>query len=120
MIGFWPHAGTLRVAGMVTDSDLSNRLISGEVRGLSLGTNVMMRPDGSVGARVLKECSLVKEPAREGCWVDVISNKRVMAAHAASSGAGTLPPAAPQLHHQPCPHASCGARWSTVALNKGK
>ena len=78
------------MAGVVTDSDLSERLLNGSVRGLSLGTNVMVRRDGSVGARVLEECSLCREPARAGCYVDHIANERVLAVHNASTEAGVL------------------------------
>lgn len=88
----WEHRGQLKVAGVLDDPEAVRAVRSGEMRGLSLGTNVMLDTDGRARARTLKECSIVATPARPGCYLDKIDGRRVLAVHCAS-GAGARPPA---------------------------
>ena len=80
--------------GAVFDKDVAARVRSGELRGLSLGTDVVMDTDGKPMLRAQKELSLCAEGRRSGTWVTSIDGKTVheVAAFSSKSGARRFAP----------------------------
>ena len=81
--------GELRVAGVVDCPDAARDVRAGTMRGLSLGTGVILDEDGRAMGRTQDELSLCSEPKRVGCYIDnvdgcdvrpmsVFSNKGVL------------------------------------------
>lgn len=84
--------GRLKMAGVVENSDVASRVRSGELRGLSIGSQVHHKHGGNPldeGSRVLHsihEVSLCKEPRRPGCYVEEINGVPVsISAHASGT-----------------------------------
>lgn len=69
--------GELRVIGHVTDSAVAAKIKSGDLRGLSLGTDCVQDMSGHVLSRHQKELSLCEEGRRSGTWVTEINNRMV-------------------------------------------
>lgn len=69
--------GEMKVIGQVTDTSTAARVVSGELRGLSLGTDCVQSMDGNVLSRHQKELSLCEEGRRSGTWITDIAGKRV-------------------------------------------
>jgi hypothetical protein len=83
--------GELRVMASVDDPTTAKRVLDGELRGLSLGTDCIQATDGSVLSRCQKELSLCAEGRRAGTWIDTIGDTRVhsVAAFSKANGAQT-------------------------------
>ena len=82
-----PQDGSLRVVGVVHDTNAASAVRSGALRGLSLGTGVTKDVDGRTLARHQEELSLCAEPRRGGCWIDHVDGKRVRSVEVFSSTA---------------------------------
>ena len=76
--------GALRVQASVNDPDMARRIRSGEMRGLSLGTDLVMDEGGDVLYRGQAELSVCEEGRRSGTWIDTIDGKTVHRHHRAS------------------------------------
>lgn len=117
-----PVTGAMRVAGVVDDPAVAAQVRSGELRGLSLSTNLQWHPkaDGKADtsrpplSRVVDECSLCAVPGRPGCYVDTIDGQRVPSSRHefsassdgnASHGARSHPPTHPPSHLSSHTHA---------------
>ena len=62
--------GELRVAGVVDCPDAARSVRSGAMRGLSLGTGVVLDHAGNAMGRTQDELSRCVEPKRAGCYID--------------------------------------------------
>ena len=69
--------GSLRVIGMVNDPKAALAVRNGSMRGLSLGTGVIQKMDGTALLRTQDELSLCEEPRRAGCFIDSIDGRPV-------------------------------------------
>jgi len=76
--------GSLRVAARVTDPAAMQQVRNGSLRGLSLGTNMIMDEEGQVLYRDQGELSVCKEGRRPGTWIDTLNGKAVMQVACAS------------------------------------
>ena len=76
--------GSLRVAARVTDPAAMQQVRDGSLRGLSLGTNMILAEDGEVLFRDQGELSVCKEGRRPGTWIDTLNGKTVMQVACAS------------------------------------
>ena len=76
--------GSLRRAAQVTDPQAINDVRNGTLRGLSLGTDMILGKNNDVAARYPAECSLCVEGKRPGTWVDTIDGKQVLSRDNAS------------------------------------
>lgn len=71
----WQGAdGSLRIAARVDDPAAERAVRSGTMRGLSLGTDLIMSEEGEVLFRGQKECSICEEGKRDGTWMTHINN----------------------------------------------
>ena len=79
----WAGAeGELRIAAVIDDPATESAIRRGEMRGLSLGTEVVQREDtGDVLRRAQAEVSVCGEPRRPGCFVDTINGAQVHERH---------------------------------------
>lgn len=82
------EAGSLKVEGLLHDPETMNRVRSGELLGMSLGTEVL-RQGGDVLSRRQEEVSVCAQPARMGCWIDHVDGRRVAEHHVASARSTT-------------------------------
>lgn len=69
--------GDLRVMAHVDDASVERQIRSGEMRGLSLGTEVVQKLDGDVLRRAQSELSVCEEPKRSGCYITEVNGKTV-------------------------------------------
>ena len=69
--------GSLRVAARVTDPVAIEKVRDGTLRGLSLGTSMILGEDGNVAFRGQDELSICAEGKRPGTWIDTIAGKSV-------------------------------------------
>tara|TARA_B110000902_G_C14211711_1_gene551594 strand:- start:951 stop:1448 length:498 start_codon:yes stop_codon:yes gene_type:complete len=69
--------GSLRIAANVEDPQAIQQLKSGTLRGLSLGTDMVMDEGGGVLFRNQAELSMCAEGKRPGTWIDTIDGKIV-------------------------------------------
>ncbi len=76
--------GSLRIAANVEDPAVIQQVRSGQMRGLSLGTDMVMDEQGSVLYRNQAELSICEEGKRDGTWVDTIDGRPVHAIACAS------------------------------------
>jgi len=67
----------LRVIAKVDDPDIAAKIRSGELRGLSLGTDCVKGMDGQVLSRSQRELSVCEEGRRNGTWVTHLDNQVV-------------------------------------------
>lgn len=83
----WPGSnGELRIAARVDDPATQQHVRNGTLRGLSLGTDMIMDEGGDVLFRGQAELSLCAEGKRPNTWVDTINGKTVHRHHRASRG----------------------------------
>ena len=73
--------GELRVQGLVRDDAIAESVRRGELRGLSLGSSVLMAPNGDRLYCAQDELSICEEPKRAGCYIDEINGQRVKSNH---------------------------------------
>lgn len=87
----WPGTdGELRIAAVIDHPPTESAIRRGDMRGLSLGTEVVQREDtGDVLRRAQAEVSVCEQPRRLGCFVDTIEGKQVHQRHRFSK-AGAL------------------------------
>jgi len=76
--------GELRMAARVTDPAAIRDVKQGKLRGLSLGTDMLMADDGGVLYRGQSELSICAEGKRPGTWIDTIDNRVMHQTHRAS------------------------------------
>ena len=76
--------GSLRIAANVEDPAAIAQVRAGQLRGLSLGTDMVMDETGSVLYRSQAELSICEEGKRDGTWVDTIDGRTVHAVACAS------------------------------------
>lgn len=69
--------GELRVVGQITDPKIAEQVRSGELRGLSLGTDCIQSMSGDVLTRSQKELSVCEEGRRSGTWITHVDDKLV-------------------------------------------
>mgnify|MGYP001986846378 CR=1 FL=1 len=101
--------GSLRVAARVTDPAAIQKVRDGTLRGLSLGTDMVMDETGDVLYRAQGELSICEEGRRPGTWIDTVNGRTVhrvacASAQRAKRGARTRP--GPPLPSRPsrAPH----------------
>jgi hypothetical protein len=63
--------------GRVTDAATAERVKSGDLRGLSLGTDCVQAMDGTVLSRAQRELSLCEEGRRSGTWITELNGQKV-------------------------------------------
>lgn len=69
--------GSLRIAANVEDAEAIQQVRKGNLRGLSLGTDMVLSEQGDVLYRNQAELSICAEGRRDGTWVDTIDGKTV-------------------------------------------
>lgn len=80
--------GSLRMSARVDDAEAERQIRNGTLRGLSLGTDLIMDDAQNVLFRGQAECSVCEEGKRDGTWVSHINNVPVMGrANASKRGA---------------------------------
>lgn len=79
--------GSLRIAANVEDPDAIAQVRKGEMRGLSLGTSMILAADGSVAFRGQDELSICEEGKRPGTWIDTMDGKPCLAVECFSKSA---------------------------------
>ena len=86
--------GSLRVAARVTDPAAMQQVRDGSLRGLSLGTDMIMNMNGEVAYRGQAELSVCAEGRRPGTWIDNVNGQVVHAVETFSSRSSSklLPP----------------------------
>ena len=99
--------GSLRIAARVTDPAAMQRVRDGSLRGLSLGTNMIMDEEGQVLYRNQGELSVCKEGRRPGTWIDTLNGKAVHQVACASKQLEkqSEPPPPPPRHRHRHRHA---------------
>ena len=76
--------GSLRIAANVEDPAVIQQVRAGELRGLSLGTDMILDEGGGVLFRNQAELSVCEEGRRSGTWIDSIDGRAVHAISCAS------------------------------------
>ena len=69
--------GSLRIAANVEDAGAIEQVKRGELRGLSLGTSLIVDTDGAVAFRGQDELSICAEGRRPGTWIDNVNGQPV-------------------------------------------
>lgn len=69
--------GDLRVAGIVTNKSVAEKIRQGYLRGLSLGTNVWHDGKGKTVAKWQQELSVCSMPARKNCFMYEIDGSQL-------------------------------------------
>lgn len=70
--------GDLRVLAQVDDAEVERQIRDGSMRGLSLGTEMLVDADtGGVLRRAQTELSVCEEPRRKGCYITEVNGKTV-------------------------------------------
>ena len=69
--------GSLRIAANVEDPDAARQVRNGTLRGLSLGTDMVLSEDGDVLYRNQAELSICEEGRRPNTWIDTIDGQTV-------------------------------------------
>jgi hypothetical protein len=89
--------GSLRIAANVEDPEAIRQVRKGEMRGLSLGTSMILAEDGSVAYRGQDELSICEEGKRPGTWIDTIHGRSVrqVACFSKSAAGARLVPTQP-------------------------
>jgi hypothetical protein len=89
--------GSLRIAANVEDPQAIALVKKGEMRGLSLGTSMILAEDGSVAYRGQDELSICEEGKRPGTWIDTIHGRSVrqVACFSKSAAGARLVPTQP-------------------------
>jgi hypothetical protein len=65
--------GSLRIAANVEEPQAIEQVKRGEMRGLSLGTSMILGEDGNVAFRGQDELSICEEGKRPGTWIDTMN-----------------------------------------------
>lgn len=99
--------GEMRVAGIIDDPKAIADVRSGAMRGLSLGSGVVLDSDGNRVNVSHDEVSICETPARNGCYIDSVNNKTVRAVECYSRRAGA----------RPCP-TTCSPQPATRAVQR--
>ena len=81
--------GSLRIAANVEDPEAIRQVRAGELRGLSLGTDMILGEGGDVLFRNQAELSVCEEGRRPGTWIDSIDGRAVHAVACASKTAAS-------------------------------
>ncbi len=81
--------GSLRIAANVEDPEAIRQVRAGELRGLSLGTDMILGEGGDVLFRNQAELSVCEEGRRPGTWIDSIDGRTVHAVACASKTASS-------------------------------
>ena len=81
--------GSLRIAANVNDPKAIEDVRAGKLRGLSLGTDLILDEGGKVLYRGQQELSVCAEGRRPGTWVDTINGRTVLR-HSRASRSQTL------------------------------
>lgn len=85
--------GSLRIAAQVDDPQAVAQVRSGQMRGLSLGTDMIMSENGEdVFYRGQSELSICEEGRRPQTWIDTIDGKTVYSRENASKTASDSTP----------------------------
>ena len=79
--------GSLRIAANVDDPSAIEQVKKGEMRGLSLGTSMILAEDGSVAFRGQDELSICEEGKRPGTWIDTMDGRPCRAVECFSKSA---------------------------------
>jgi len=88
--------GSLRIAANVEEAQAIEAVKRGEMRGLSLGTSMILGEDGNVAFRGQDELSICEEGKRPGTWIDTMDGRPCRAVECFSkSAAGARPLAHP-------------------------
>ena len=69
--------GSLRIAANVETPEAIAKVRNGSLRGLSLGTDMVLDESGDVLYRGQTELSLCAEGRRDGTWIDTVNGKSV-------------------------------------------
>lgn len=69
--------GSLRIAASVDDPAAVQEVQNGTLRGLSLGTDMVLSEEGSVLYRNQAELSICQEGRRPNTWIDTINGQTV-------------------------------------------
>ena len=69
--------GELRIAAKVNDPLAQQEIRSGKMRGLSLGTDLIMDENSDVLYRKQSELSVCEEGKRDGTWIDTVNGRPV-------------------------------------------
>lgn len=69
--------GSLRIAANVEEPSAIQQVRDGTLRGLSLGTDMVLSESGDVLYRNQAELSICEEGRRDGTWVDTIDGRTV-------------------------------------------
>jgi hypothetical protein len=101
--------GDMRVLGRIANPEAEALVRSGDMRGLSLGTEMFSVGDGPPLHRSVYELSVCEKPRRPGCFIDEIDGKCVGRAHNASASAAEDAKSTRRQRHEsarlspPCP-----------------
>ena len=69
--------GSLRIAANVEDPVAVEQVRKGTLRGLSLGTDLVLNEEGEVLYRNQAELSICEEGRRPGTWIDTVNGQTV-------------------------------------------
>ena len=96
--------GELRIAANVEDPQAQQQVRDGTLRGLSLGTDMILGMDGQVAYRGQAELSVCAEGRRPGTWVDNVAGQMVHAVETFSSRNASKPATIPLKSYAPLSH----------------
>ena len=83
--------GSLRIAANVEEAQAIEQVKRGEMRGLSLGTSMILGEDGNVAFRGQDELSICEEGKRPGTWIDTMNGVPCRAVECFSKSADGAP-----------------------------
>ena len=83
--------GSLRIAANVEEAQAIEQVKRGEMRGLSLGTSMILGEDGNVAFRGQDELSICEEGKRPGTWIDTMDGRPCRAVECFSKSADGAP-----------------------------
>ena len=83
--------GSLRIAANVEEAQAIEAVKRGEMRGLSLGTSMILGEDGNVAFRGQDELSICEEGKRPGTWIDTMDGRPCRAVECFSKSADGAP-----------------------------
>ena len=81
--------GSLRIAAEVENPETQTQIRKGNLRGLSLGTDMVTNPEGEVLFRGQAELSVCEQGRRDRTWIDTIDGRNVHRVAVASNRALT-------------------------------
>ncbi len=83
--------GSLRIAANVEEPGAIAQVKQGQMRGLSLGTSMILGEDGNVAFRGQDELSICEEGKRPGTWIDTMNGVPCRAVECFSKSAEGAP-----------------------------